>query len=287
MTTPDTEHKGSLAERVIGRITAEHVEPRPRWEFLFENYFFWTLGAVAVVLGAFAFSAIIFELTNADWQYAFITHSDMLSFLLDAAPFIWVATLVLFVGVGYLNVRRTKHGYRYPLSVIAVGAVLMSLALGSALYVRGFGGILEQTAGMTPLFNSIVEKQRTWWVAPERGLLGGTIVKSVADVSSFTLRDWRGDLWNVDATDLRPHDLVTVARGGLVHVVGVPTAATSSFHACFVFPWEIYGEPRSGPPPFPVAFIASTSDRSATTSDACAHTRPYQKLRMLDDQDDF
>lgn len=288
MNTPDQPHKNTLAERVFDRINTEHVHPRPRWAFLFEDYFFWGLGAVAVVLGAFAFSAIIYELQNADWQYAFITHSDIFSFFVDAAPFIWITVLALFIGIGYLNVRRTKHGYRYPLAVIALGAVLASLALGSALYERGIGRIVEEATGNTPLFRTIEAKQQAWWLSPDRGLLGGTVIRSASDVSSFELRDFTGAVWLIDASDLNPHDLAAVARGGRVHVVGVPTVATSSaFHACFVFPWEMYGDRRSGPPPFPVALVASSSARSATTSAACAHTRPYAQLRALDDKDDF
>lgn len=288
MTTPDPTHKNTIAERVLERIDTEHMRPRPRWAFVFENYFFWGLGVVAVILGALAFSAIIFEVQNADWQYAFITHNDIFSFALDVVPLVWIGVLALFIGIGYVNVKRTQHGYRYPLLVIAIAAVLASLALGSALYVRGFGASIESATGNTPLFNSIVEKQQRWWLAPARGLLGGTVIESTPDVSSFTLRDSSGAVWSIDASDLNPHDLAAVAHGGMVHVVGVPTVATSSqFHACFVFPWEIAGEMRLGPRPFPVAFVASSTGRRPAVSDACAHTSPYAKLRELDDRDDL
>lgn len=290
--TPTHPHDdGNLAKRVFDRITEERLTPRPRWEFVFQNYFFWGLGVVAVAIGALAFSAIIFEVQNADWEYAFVTHSGLLSFFLDAAPFLWIAVLALFVGIGYLNVRKTNHGYRYSLTVIALGAVLASLALGSALYEKGFGSLVEEFAGDTlPFHRSILAEQHTWWLAPEKGLLGGTIVASAPDVSSFELRDFNGATWRVDASDLRAPNLVAVARAGLVRVVGVPMTATSSvFHACFVFPWETYGASRGGPAPLPLALIASTTDRPRLLprSDACKQIRPYDQLRVLDENDAF
>ena len=52
--------------------------------------------------------------------------------------------LALSIFIGYLNVRRTKHGYRYSLAVIALGAVLTSLTLGVGLYAIGFGSRIDE-----------------------------------------------------------------------------------------------------------------------------------------------
>lgn len=282
-TDPDT---GRIAKRVLDRIDAEHLRPRPRWTCLFRNYFFWALGAAAVSIGAFASSAMIFEVQNADWQYAFITHKDGLSFFIDAAPFIWIAILAVFIGIGYLNVRRTNHGYRYPLPVIAIGAVLASIALGSVLYEWGFGSIIEEAAGTSlPFYRSITEEQHAWWLEPGKGLLAGTVMKSAPDVSSFDLKDFEGKVWHVEASDLSAHAISTVAHGGTVRVIGLPAPDGSAFHACFVLPWETYGERRAGPVPAPVAVIGSTTDR--VPSDACARIPSFDKLRTVDEDDAF
>ena len=286
MITNHNDGDGHLAQRVLKRITGEHLVPRPRWEFLFRNYSFWTLGALAVALGAFAFSAALFEVANVDWRLSVATHANFLSFFLAAAPFLWVFILVLFILVGYVNIRRTKHGYRYPLAIIAFGAVLTSLTLGSGLYAAGLGGELEEAVGdHPPFYRPILIEERSWWLAPEKGLLGGQIVSRASDAASFALRDFNGRTWEVDGSDLRGSDLAAVARGGVVRIVGVPTAATSSvFHACFVFPWKTYDSFLDEPlMPFSV-IIASTSERSPAPprSDICKGIRPYQQLRVLD-----
>ncbi len=70
MNTSPEQKKDHLAERVLGRITQEHLAPRPRWEFLLKNYAFWGLGVLAVLFGALAFSATLFEVRNVDWRLA-------------------------------------------------------------------------------------------------------------------------------------------------------------------------------------------------------------------------
>jgi len=289
MMTPMHTHPNDepFAKRVLARISDEHLTPRPRWEFVFKNYVFWSLGALAVALGAFAFSAMLFEVENVDWRLALVTHASLFAFFLDAAPFLWVGALALFLLLGYANVRRTNHGYRYSLTTIAVGAVLTSLTLGAALYATGLGGLVEETVGAyAPFHRPILTEERSWWLAPEKGLLGGHVVSAALGATSFVLRDFNGASWNVDGSDLRTPDLAAVARGGLVRVIGVPTSATSTvFHACFVIAWEFRGDWGRTPPPLPLAVIASTSERSsaAARSEVCRGIRPYAQLRALDE----
>lgn len=286
----DTTHETPLAERVLARIHEGEVTPRPRWAFLFENYFFWGSGVLAVVLGAVACSALIFEIANVDWRFADVTHTNLISFFLDAAPFLWIGVVVLFLFLGYRTVRKTNHGYRYPLTVIAVGAVLLSLTLGSGLYVLGLGSTVENMAGdHIPFHRSILTRQHTWWLAPSRGLLGGEVVAVASDTSSFLLRDWNGTSWQVDAGDLHTPDRANVVRGGDVRVVGLPvsvtTATSSTFHACFVLPWEVRGGDRRLSPAFPFPVNAAARVRLSTTSpssEKCQGITPYGKLRALE-----
>lgn len=275
--------KDTFAKRVLARITDEHLAPRPRWEFLFKNYFFWGLGALAVVLGAFAFSAMFFEVANVDWNLALVTHSTFLAFFFDAAPFLWAGALIVFIFIGYLNVRWTNHGYRYPLTLIAVGAVLTSIVLGMALFAVGLGSTVEDISGA--FRRPILATEHSWWLAPDKGLLGGAVESVAPGLSSFTLRDFNGVLWQIDGSDLRARDQTAVAHGGVVRVVGVPTMATSSeFHACFVLAWGAQaGSPHRVSPP--LATIASTSEigRPAARSEECRGIRPYQQLYAADE----
>ncbi len=138
MTSPPDNRKNHLADRIFSRIDGEGVVPRPRWEFVLKNFVFWGLGVLTILLGACVASAGLFEISDVDWP-TYAAAESSVNWFFAIVPLLWIATLILFLLVGYVNIRRTKHGYRYSLAVIALGTVLTSLTLGFALYASGFG----------------------------------------------------------------------------------------------------------------------------------------------------
>lgn len=305
----DTRARDPLAERVLSRIESERIAPRPRWTFSAKNIAFWALGALAVLLGALAVAAGLFELAVVDWRLSSVTHPNFVSFFFSAAPVLWGVALALFIGFGYVNIRRTRHGYRYPLPLIMIGAVLTSLTLGSVLYLAGFGGRIEAALGdHPPFYRPILVAERAWWSAPQRGLLLGEVTAVGPDLDSFTLRDASGKSWDVNAADLRNRDLAAIARGGTLRVVGLPAeegglpageagqSASSTpappastppeFHACFIFPWNARGTRHGGDPlPMPFAALSSTSTRRTpeASESPCRSILPYRELRGFDE----
>jgi len=265
-----------LSERILARIERERLRPRPRWEFILKNIIFWGLGGLAIVFGAAAVSAGIFEAANADWQFWEATHATFFDFVLSVAPILWGIALLLFIAVGYYNIRRTKTGYRYPLSILALGAVLTSGGLGLGLYAGGVGRAVEEGIGsVAPFYHPILLEERAWWQEPARGALAGTVVSVASGTNAFILQDFSGALWQVDGDDLRTPDIAMLLPGALVRVVGVPAATTTAiFHACFVFPW---GAPGS------FVLIASSSERTPplARSEECKGIRPYGALKAL------
>jgi len=282
----NTEPNAALADRILSRIKGEGIVPRPRWEFFVKNVAFWALGAFAVALGAFAFSAGLFEVENAGWQFYAATHGDLLTFILEAMPFLWLLALALFILLGYANIRRTKRGYRYPLSLIAFGAVLTSVALGT-----GLGAELEEAVGdHPPFYRPVLVEQHVWWEAPGKGLLGGTVVSLATDTATFVLKDFSGRTWTVSSGGLPPQAITLLARGGTVRVVGVPVvASTSDFDACFIFPWQTFGVAKSGPLPPPIAVISSSSETGMTSVriQQCKSIGSYRQLRSIEDAGSF
>ncbi|MFA5942421.1 MAG: hypothetical protein WC798_01995 [Candidatus Paceibacterota bacterium] len=275
-----------LAKRVIGCITSKRLTPRPRWVFTFKNYFFWILGALAITLGAFAFSAMLFQITFVDWSLSSVTHASFFAFFLAAAPFLWVSALALFIIVGQVNIRRTSHGYRYPIIAMTLGSMFLSVAFGGGFYMAGLGGDLDEAIGdHPPLYRSIVAQERSWWLAPEKGLLTGHVVEVASGTSSFVLRDLSGQSWEIDGNNLSDQVLSAVTSGEEVRIVGlpaptsvstmtsasvrVPTAATTTittFHACFVLSRERDREKVSSPESY---------------DESCENIRPYRHLRDL------
>lgn len=273
------QHTDPFAERIITRLKEDHIAPRPRWNFAVLNASFWTLGAVAVILGALAFAAALFEVANTDWEYYPATHADFFSFFFSVAPILWVLAIALFSYLGYENIRRTKRGYRYPLAYLVVGAIMTSIVLGAALYTAGAGEAVEEGIGdYPPFYRPLLLEERSWWQQPSQGLLAGTVGSTSPDGSNFVLKDLAGNTWTVTTSDLRGPDLAALSAGGTIRVVGVPTTASSTFHACFIFPGSVLALHQILRP---TSLASSSTERLATEerSDICKGIRPYGSLR--------
>lgn len=286
MTTTPQSSPDPFARRVLNRIVDEHLAPRPRWEFLFKNYFFWTLGVLAVVLGALAFSAALFRIKNAGWQLSSVTHGDLGQFIFDAAPVLWVVVFGVFLAIGYLNVRWTIHGYRYPLALIAIGAMLTSIALGAGLYATGLGGEIEESIGdHPPFYRPILVAQQSWWLSPGKGLLGGQVISADPETASFVLRDFSGNEWRIEEGELQDKDRDALVVGNTVRIVGAPAATSSVFHACVVFPWRAFRAFRERLAPtlhLPPASPNHERIASSSRTYVCKDIRSYKELREID-----
>ncbi|MEJ0054087.1 MAG: hypothetical protein WDN10_05215 [bacterium] len=283
-----SEDRDPVSRRVLEHIEREQVRPLPRSRFVLQNVALWVFGILSILFGAIAAAAALFALANAGWRYYVATHDTFLTFLIETAPLLWIVTLAFFVLIGYQIFRRTRRGYRYPFIAVAATSVAASLLLGAALYGAGFGEVIEEGLGAhVPFYRPALQAEQVIWAHPERGLLAGRVTGLAPDFSSFTLLGFDGKLWNVEGSDLRRFDEATLAHGGLVRIVGVPLASTTedaAFHACFVFPWEIYGSfaERRAPMPFPYA--GGERKIAAERSEECKGVRPYAPLRALEEQ---
>jgi len=273
---------------VIDRIEREGVTPLPRYRFIIQNVALWTFGILSIVFGSVAAAASFFALANAGWRYYVATHDTLLTFLVHAAPFAWLVTLALFIVIGYELFRRTTGSYKYPFILIAAGSVLLSVALGGGLYVFGLGELFDETIGAhLPFYQPTIAAEEALWVNPARGLLAGKIVSIAPDFSTFTLAAFDGSTWKVDGDDLREADEAALSHSAEVRIVGVPltssTTTAASFHACFVFPWEVYGGDRDALPARPFLHLESESNSAAERSQECRGVRPYAPLRALEE----
>lgn len=301
MTTTPHSEKGTqnVTKRVFEHIDREHLRPIPRARFVLQNVALWAFGILSILFGAIAAAAALFALANAGWRYYVATHDNFLTFLVQSAPFLWLLSLAVFVLIGYELFRHTKTGYRYSFVWIVTGSVALSIALGGALYTFGLGEVFEETIGTyVPFYQPTIAATHAMWVHPERGLLAGNVLAFASDTSSFTLRAFDGSVWTIDSDDLRGPDNAVLAKGGLVRIVGVPLAqpvvkAASStrdtdgalFHACFVFPWEVYGAFGGAHIAAPMQNVLHERKVQGERSEECKGVRPYTPLRALEEEE--
>lgn len=241
---------GGLPEKVLDRITKEHVKQKPRWVFRTKNVVFWTLWFICIVGGgSFAVAAILFHSRFAGWDMYPVTHGSLLSFLTDTFPYIWILILAAFLVLGFENVRNTKTGYRYAFSWITGLSLAACLVGGSVLYALGAGKYIDEGIGEhIPFHRPAIRHQEEFWSNPERGLLFGTVTAVEPVGAAFSLRDMNGTVWSIDGSDLPETDRASLTASSEIRLVGLPQEGSElSFHACFVIPWEVPGG-HGGPP---------------------------------------
>ncbi|MCK5096351.1 MAG: hypothetical protein KAR24_03290 [Candidatus Pacebacteria bacterium] len=229
-----------IADSIMEKIERESIKPKPRWEFLLKNYSIWFTGILAVVVGSVATSSIIFAIRNADWFLYRRLSDSFLIHVFKVMPFLWIGFLVLFVLIAIYQIKHTKRGYKYSLAIIVLGNIFVSMILGSVLYVFGFGHLIDVYAGrFVPSYQAIEERREEMWTQPENGLLAGIVLgTSTKDV---LLQDFAGGTWNITMDKLKPVDVIILSLAQEVAVVG-NVISTSTFEACAVRPWNIFGE---------------------------------------------
>jgi hypothetical protein len=182
-----------FSDTILNTIKEQHITPRPRWFFVLKWSAIWTLLFVTFLVGSLASSAMLFMLTNADWQtYAFLNRSP-LAHAIAILPYFWILLVTASVAVVYYNLRQTRHGYRYASYLVIGGSVVASIAVGAILNASGVGLSLDRTfARSVPFYTSFVERNQEIWSRPETGFMAGRIV-SINGPESLIVQDLRGD----------------------------------------------------------------------------------------------
>lgn len=228
---------GSLTDAVLSRIEKESLTPHTKTWFMCREAFFWAFLVVVVLVGAAAVAQTFFGMLFSGYEYYELTHGTLSAYILDALPYIWIAVLVLALLIGHFNVRHTKKGYRYPLSVVVLLSILASLVLGVALYRIGLAHLIDtRFAGLMPFHRSVVSMEERMWSSPEEGRLLGMIeeVDVIGDIATIT--NPIGETVVVDTSELRAEDKRSVAEGNVVRLVGLFDSQEDIFRVCHTLP---------------------------------------------------
>lgn len=206
-------------QKLVAKIKDGKITPYPRWRFLLKSYVVSALGTLALIIGAVSISVMIFFWGDTGWEIREQTHKSFWEFLLLTLPYFWLLLLALFVWVLYYNIKHTKHGYRYPVWLIALASILASVVLGMAFSLFGLGERIDNVLGeQAPLYNTVINRQIDFWDNPDDGRLMG-VVTATAVERDFNLVDPRGENWHVTA-DPRALAPNLLAVGQPVDLVG-------------------------------------------------------------------
>lgn len=234
------------ADKIIQSIKEQQLKPTSRWYYRLREGIIWTLFGISIILGAMAFSIILYAIQQADFNLVkHISHSR-LELLLAILPFIWIVLMIVGLVLALVSLKNTWRGYKIsPLRLVTTNLAL-SILLGTAFFIGGGGDKLESAFNRTGFdYTSIQERKQLIWSHPEEGMLAGKIEGITND--EMTLTDFGGNTWhvNIDGAFIAP--VLTLEPGETVKLTGSQTAE-ETFRAKEVRPWGGPGNPGSGYP---------------------------------------
>jgi hypothetical protein len=217
----------NLREKVLSAIKEKKIRQKARWKFLLHNYGIWVIGLVFMLLGSFVFSAMLYILKNNVWEEYSYFNDSLFNFFILSLPYFWILFLALFIFVADFYLKKTKGGYKYPVSVLALSSVLVSVLFGSLFYSIGIGEAIDDVLSeRAPLYKEIINPHMQRWCHPEEGLLSGKITSFNSD-TEFILEDINDNTWIVFHNNNLPSSSSILEEKMQVNMVGEKLSSDS------------------------------------------------------------
>lgn len=251
------EKSTKLSESVLEKIEEKKIRPEPKWKFLLRDYFVWSFGIFSVLIGAAAFSVILYMLRASDWGLYENIDNNFFSFLIGSLPYFWIGILLVFIFAADYNFKHTKSGYKYKTYAVVLASIFISVISGALLFNIGAGRAIDNAfAERVPLYKHAVNKmhkQRMMWDRPQEGFLSGVIV-SMRDKRNFEINDLNDLLWLIDGggAELIHEKDIVLGRG--VRIFGKiidDKISPKEFEAFKILPMPEKSWMKCGQPPHP------------------------------------
>jgi len=230
------------SEKLLQTIRERNIQPLPRWRFTLRNSLLLAAFLVAVLLGALAFSVILFAVQQSDFNMISHMSHSRLELFLGLLPIFWIVLLVVFLVIAIYSIQYSPKGYKFTAAKLVGYCAALSILLGTLFFITGGARRLENAfATNLALYQSINEKKVKLWSMPEEGYLSGEIQD--AGMGTFQIRDFKGKHWTVHYEDAFIPPVVLLERGETVKLMGEMTGK-SEFVAKEIRPWGGFGQGR-------------------------------------------
>lgn len=124
-----------IFKETLKKIDEKKITPKPRWCFVCQNYFFWFLSSLSIIIGAIALGIILFIVVGQDWEIHRYLQKKLFWHLILSVPYFWVLILATFFIFGYFIFRCTKTGYRYQAFIVLATGLLIILFFAVASFL--------------------------------------------------------------------------------------------------------------------------------------------------------
>jgi heme/copper-type cytochrome/quinol oxidase subunit 2 len=229
------------SDRLIETIKQQGIQPAPKWRYSLRNALIWGVFLVDILLGALAFSVILFAIQQTDFNVLSHLSHSRLELFLGLLPLLWVIFLAGFVFVAMYAIQFSPKGYKLTLARRIGFCALLSILLGTLFFIAGGAQKLEHAFAMNvSIYDSVQEKKTRLWMMPENGYLAGEITAVGPD--KISLRDFNNAQWTIrysDETFVAP--VIKLEVGEQVKLIGKMEAA-GTFNAEEIRPWGGQGK---------------------------------------------
>ena len=212
-----------------------NLKPKPGWHFTLKTIFYWFLFIVSVILGAFAFSIVLFSIQQLDFDLLSHMSHSRLEFIIGLAPFFWIISLIIFLFVAMIGIKNSKKGYKFSYFKILIFSASFSILAGTLFFIGGGGGWLENAfSARVGLYESVESKKTKLWSEPENGFLAGTIIE--VNNAKIEIIDLSGEVWEIDIKQANIPRSVEITEGEKIKFIGEITSP-GNFKANEIRPW--------------------------------------------------
>ena len=224
----------NTSKKVLEAIKRGGVRPRRSFVFAMRHIGLWFLWTMTVLVGAFTVGAFLFKIANSGIEHLHLVDLPPFRFVVSVFPFLWAALIAASAAAAHRQFRSTERGHTIPLRRVALLHGALTIGIGIALFLSGFGYIGE-SAALRLRGSSVERSYLKRWHSPENGLLAGRLHIIDGDTASLTGIDGGGYL--VDISGL---GAARVPVNIPVRVLGT-AVDDGRFYACRVLPIRFRG----------------------------------------------
>lgn len=193
----------NISKSVLDKIKKEELKPKPRWRFVAGHVVMWGVIVFSIFVGSLAMGVLLAEIFGTEWEQVHRLGRDGIPGFILVLPYVWFATLGLTLLISYYLFAHTRKGYRHQPFAIVGATALISVLLGTGLYLSRTAERFEQELiDRVPPYAQMQMHRMKMWVAPEHGVLAGKIMR-VAGKRMIIVNDLTGKRWEVDIREAR------------------------------------------------------------------------------------
>jgi hypothetical protein len=228
------------SEKLMQTIKEQDIRPYAQSRIMGQRLLLWSSFGIAVILGALAFSVILFAVQQADFSILQHLSHSRLELFLGLLPFLWLAFLAAFLLLAMWRLQRAPRGYKFNSFRLAAFSALLSILLGTAFFLAGGAQQLEEAFALrVSFYESVQQKKIQVWSMPEAGYLSGQV--QFTTPTEMQLLDFQGQEWSIDFSEAFIPSFIELLPTDTIKIVGKPTG-DHTFTAKEIRPW---GGPRS------------------------------------------